>query len=304
MVGMGVDIARSHAGALDVFERASSVLGYDVLDLQRGGPEERLRETRYSQPAIFTTNVALYTAASDVLSPIVSAGHSFGEICSLTIAGSLTLEEAVSIVDARARAMHDAAGMSPGAMAAVLGMDDARIRSIVDETIGDGRGRVQLANFNAPTQIVISGDSAAVNTASEALLKAGAKRVVPLNVSGAWHSALMEPAVAPFAAAVAKASLTLPDFDVISNVDARPYRDVEAIRTNLVRSITSEVRWHDAATAVLSYVPDIVVEFGATSVLGPLMRRLPNAPQIVTVSDAAGVAKLQGMLPTNAGAPT
>ncbi|MBV8117696.1 MAG: ACP S-malonyltransferase [Candidatus Eremiobacteraeota bacterium] len=302
IVGMGVDIARADPEAAHIFERASAVLGYDLLEMQRSGPEERLRETRYSQPAIFTTNVALYAAAARALSPVVSAGHSFGEICSLTIAGSLTLEGAVRIVDARAKAMHDAAGMSPGAMAAVLGIDDRVLREVVDTVVRDGHGRVQLANFNSPSQIVISGDMKAVDAATDALLEAGAKRVVPLNVSGAWHSVLMEPAIAPFTAAVDQAAISLPAFDVLSNVDARPYRDVQTIRANLVRSITSEVRWHDAAMALLAYDPGLIVEFGATPVLGPLMRRLPGAPEIVTVADRAGVEKLLGVLQASAGA--
>ena len=296
VVGMGVEIARASPAARAVFECANRVLGYDVLALQENGPEERLRETVFSQPAIFTTNVALYAASSDLLEPIASAGHSFGELCSLTIAGALSLEAAVSIVDARAHAMQHAAQMAPGAMAAILGIDAPAIRAVVEETTRESGAEVQLANFNAPSQIVISGDREAVNRACEALLEAGAKRVVPLNVSGAWHSRLMEPAVAPFERAVNAAAIHMPAFDVVSNVDARVYRDVKGIRSNLVRSITSEVRWHDAALQLLSYDLDLVVEFGATPVLAPLFRRLPQAPAVVNVSDSAGIEKLKGAL--------
>ena len=295
VVGMGTDVARNSPGARDLFERAADILGYDLLDLQRTGPEEKLRETQFSQPAIFATNVALYVAVGEALRPVVSAGHSFGEFCSLTIAQSLAFDEALRIVDERGKAMQDAAERVPGGMSAVLGMEAAKIREIVGG-VGSGNGRVQLANFNSPTQIVISGDLAAVQIAGDALLDGGAKRVVPLNVSGAWHSELMEPAVERFAAAVNAAHLRIPAFDVISNVDAQPYRDVESIKRNLVRSITDEVRWHDTAEKLLSYGLDLVVEFGASPVLGPLMKRLPNAPQVINVADYAGVEKLRGTL--------
>lgn len=296
VVGMGVDaVNRSHAAA-QCFERAASVLGYDLLALQRTGPEEKLRETQYSQPSIFATNVALYYAVGEVLQPAVSAGHSFGEFCSLTIAGSLAFEEALSIVDQRGKAMQYAAEQAPGGMSAILGMNAEKIREITERVRQETGERVHLANFNSPTQIVISGDLHAVQIAGDALMEAGAKRVVPLNVSGAWHSGLMDPAVARFAPAVENGNFQMPRFDVVSNVDAQPYRDVESIKRNLVRSITDEVRWHDTALRLLSYGLDLVVEFGASPVLGPLMKRLPNAPQVMNVTDYAGVEKLRAVL--------
>jgi len=293
VVGMGVDVAKHSQAARDLFERASKVLGYDLLELQRAGPEEKLRETQFSQPAIFVTNVALYYAVDDAPTPIVSAGHSFGEFCSLTISNALTFEEALGIVDERGKAMQYAAEQAAGAMSAVLGMDATAIREIVERVKSQTGGRVQLANFNSPSQIVISGDLAAVQAAGDALLEAGAKRVVPLNVSGAWHSQLMEPAVERFAAAVNAGHFRLPEFDVVSNVDAQPYRDVETIKRNLVRSITDEVRWHETAQQLLSYNPDLVVEFGASPVLGPLMKRLAGALPVMNVSDFASAEKLR-----------
>lgn len=299
-IGMGVDVARNSERAAALFESAKAILGYDLLELQKNGPEEKLRETQFSQPAIFATNVALYYAVGDILSPVVSAGHSFGEFCSLTVADSLTFDEALTIVDERGKAMQYAAELAPGGMSAILGLSAEKIRTIVDEVRGGNGGRLQLANFNSPSQIVISGDLAAVQTAGEALAEAGAKRVVPLNVSGAWHSALMEPAVERFAAAVNNANFRLPRFDVVSNVDAQPYRDVESIKRNLIRSITDEVRWHDTAEKLLSYELDLVVEFGASPVLGPLMKRLPNAPNVMNVTDYAGVEKLRNMIGAHA----
>jgi [acyl-carrier-protein] S-malonyltransferase len=205
------------------------------------------------------------------------------------------------IVDERGKAMQFAAQQAPGAMAAVLGMNAENIRTIVERVKSQTGARVQLANFNAPTQIVISGDRAAVQAAADALTEAGAKRVVPLNVSGAWHSELMQPAVQRFSAAVNAADFALPEFDVVSNVDAQPYRDVAAIKRNLVRSITDEVRWHETAERLIAYDLDLVVEFGASPVLGPMMKRLPGAPSVLTVSDFGGVQKLRGVL--SEGAP-
>lgn len=296
LVGMGVDVANHSSAAREIFSRANQILGYDLLELQRSGPEERLRETEFSQPAIFTTNVALYYAVGETLSPVASAGHSFGEFCSLAIADSLSFDEALKIVNERGKAMQYAAEQAPGGMSAVLGMDAEKIREVVERIKAQTGKRVQLANFNSPAQIVISGDLSAVQSAGDALLEAGAKRVVPLNVSGAWHSQLMEPAVPRFEAAVNAGNFREPQFDVVSNVDAQPYRDVEQIKHNLVRSITDEVRWHDCALKLLSYDLELVVEFGASPVLAPMFKRLPNAPQVMNVTDFGGIEKLRGLL--------
>jgi [acyl-carrier-protein] S-malonyltransferase len=296
VVGMGADVAADVGEVRTLFERSADILGYDLLELQRTGPDERLRETQFSQPAIFATNVALARAAGNELRPVVTAGHSFGEFCSLTITGSLSFEDALRIVDERGKAMQHAADLMPGGMSAVLGLDADTVRAVAQRIAAATGARVQLANFNSPTQIVISGDLRAVQSASDAMLEAGAKRVVPLNVSGAWHSELMLPAVDRFSRAVNAASFSLPQFDVVSNVDAQPYRDVETIKRNLVRSITEEVRWHETAERMLSYDLDLVVEFGASPVLGPLFRRLPNAPKVLNVTDYAGVRKLKELL--------
>jgi [acyl-carrier-protein] S-malonyltransferase len=192
--------------------------------------------------------------------------------------------------------MHRAAGLARGAMAAVLGLDDALLRQAVAEAVARGAGRVQLANFNQPGQVVISGDEAAVRVAGDLALAAGAKRVIPLNVSGAWHSALMGPAREEFAKHVADAPVLLPRFTVISNVDATPYTGVEQIKANLVRSVTDEVRWHETALAMVAVGIDAIVEFGASPVLAPMMKRVEGAPKAIHVGDAAGVEKLRALL--------
>ena len=193
-----------------------------MLGLCARSSDEQLRETRYAQPAIFVTNVALAKAVGDVLDPVVSAGHSFGEYCSLTLASALTFETALSLVNQRGLAMQRATAHAQGAMAAVLGLDPDALRAAVAQAVTQGAGRVQLANFNAPGQIVISGDAEAVRVAGDLAMAAGAKRVVQLNVSGAWHSVLMDPAREEFARHVMDATVMLPRFTVISNVDAQP----------------------------------------------------------------------------------
>jgi [acyl-carrier-protein] S-malonyltransferase len=296
--GMGVDVAAAYPASAVLYREAKTILGYDLLALCAEGDEDKLRETRYSQPAIFVTNLALAAAVGDVLTPVVSAAHSFAEYCSLTMAGTLKFENALGLVNQRGLAMHRAASLSRGAMAAVLGLDDALLRKAVETAVARGVGRVQLANFNQPGQVVISGDEDAVRIAGELAIEAGAKRVIPLNVSGAWHSQLMEPAQAEFAKHIADAPLMMPRFTVISNVDAQPYTSVEQIKHNLIRSVTDEVRWHDAAIAMIAVGIDLIVEFGASPVLAPMMKRVQGAPKAMHVGDLAGVEKLRALLAT------
>lgn len=298
-VGMGCDVAAHSAEALATLERASAVLGYDLLALQKDGPEEKLRETEYSQPAIFATNIALYRATGADLDPVVTAGHSFAELCSLVIADSLQFDDALRIVSERGKAMQEAAQRARGGMSAVLGLDAERVRATLRES---GSRGVSLANFNSPTQIVISGELDQIQAAGTAMLAAGAKRVVPLNVSGAWHSPLMEPAVERLAAAVEAGRFRLPRFDVISNVDGRPYRDIPTIKQNLIRSVVDEVRWHDTAERLLSYRLDMIAEFGASGVLSALMKRLAGAPPATVVSDFTGIERLRATLAGTASA--
>lgn len=300
--GMGVEVARSFPAARETFARASAVLGWDVLRTCETGSDEELRETRVSQPAIFTANVAIYRAVETLgLTPLVSAGHSFGEYCSLTIAGSLSLEHAVGLVNERAIAMGAAADVAPGAMAALIGFERAKVEEICEQARTQSGARVDLANLNAPMQIVVSGDVAGVTAACDIARAAGAKRVVMLNVSGAWHSPLMAPAVPAFARHVEVAPIALPSFAVISNVEVEPYSSVEQIRRCLIASLSARVRWHEAAVAIASMGPDIIVECGATRVLAPMMARLENveSARVFHVADPAAVAKLSAAAESN-----
>jgi [acyl-carrier-protein] S-malonyltransferase len=292
-VGMGGEIVARFPAVAELFATAERVLGYDLLAIV-AGPEERLRETQFSQPAIFVTNYALAVAAGESLPIVASAGHSFAEICSLTLAGAFDFVTGLELVRERGLAMQAAAEAAPGAMSAVLALDPDLLR----EAVARARavGRVQLANFNAPTQIVISGDRDAVAKAGEFALAAGAKRVVPLPVSGAWHSELMLPAQARFAPFVERARIAMPRFTVISNVDAKPYADVATIKANLIRSVTDEVLWHATAERLVAEGLDLVVEFGGTAVLAPMFKRLAGAPPAQHVGDERGIEKLSATI--------
>ena len=292
---MGVEVAQKYPAARACFEAASSVLGYDLLRLCETGTDEQLRETRVSQPAIFTVNVAIYRAVASLgFQPIVSAGHSFGEYCSLTIAGALRFEEAVALVNQRGIAMGEAADLSPGSMAAVIGFEQAVVEAICARAREVSGARVDVANLNAPEQIVVSGDIAGVQAACELAREEGAKRVVMLNVSGAWHSELMRPAVEAFARRVEAAQIVMPAFAIVSNVDVAPYSSVEHIRRCLIASLCARVRWHEASVALAATEPDLIVECGATPVLARMIARLPgvDAARVVHVADPAGIVKL------------
>jgi [acyl-carrier-protein] S-malonyltransferase len=296
---MGADVAAHFPQSRECFDRASSVLGYDLLAKVSTASADELKETRLSQPAIFTVNVAIYRAVATLgLRPIVTAGHSFGEYCSLEISDAMDFDEAVRIVNERAAAMGEASDRAPGTMAAIIGINEAAVDELCKRAREQSGARVDIGNLNTLTQIVVSGDVAGVVAACDFAKEAGAKRVRMLNVSGAWHSSLMEPAIPRFERAVSKAIIREPSFAVISNVTARPYRSVEEIRSALLASLCSRVRWHEAAVALAAFAPDVIIECGATEVLAPMVKRLPNIGEIrvAHVADAAGVEDLQAAL--------
>jgi [acyl-carrier-protein] S-malonyltransferase len=297
--GMGADVAARFAQSRECFDRAAKVLGYDLLAKIAHADADELRETRLSQPAIFTANVAIYRAVRTLgLQPIVSAGHSFGEFCSLEIAGAMEFEEALRVVNERALAMGEASDRAPGAMAAIIGIEEAAVDELCRRAREQSGARVDIGNLNTLTQIVVSGDRTGVQAACDLAKDAGAKRVRMLNVSGAWHSTLMEPAMPRFEKAVKSAAIALPAFTVISNVTARPYRSVDEIRSAMLASVCSRVRWHEAAMTLVGLRPDVIVECGASEVLAPMMKRLPDIGDIrvAHVGDAADLDDLQTAL--------
>ena len=232
------------------------------------GTDEDLKQTKVTQPAIFLHSVILADSLEE--KPAMVAGHSLGEFSALVAAGALSFEDGLRLVHARALAMQKACEANPSTMAAVLGMDDevvARICEEIDEV-------VVPANYNSPGQIVISGSNKGIEIACQKLTEAGAKRVVPLNVGGAFHSPLMEPARQELAEAIAHTTFKTPICPVYQNVDAKPYTDPEQIKSNLIAQLTSSVRWTQIMKNMIADGADCMLEIGPGKVLQGLFKKL------------------------------
>ena len=279
-VGMAGDWVETCPTAAALFDRGSAILGYDLLEVCRSGPAERLNTTAVSQPAILVTSLA----ALEVLrardpSPLeaarLTAGLSLGEYTALVFAGALDFDDAVRIVAERGRAMQDCAEASPGGMVAVLGMERDAVASLCDACRGDGV--LQIANVLCPGNIVVSGSLDACSRLEEAAPVAGAMKCVRLEVAGAFHTQLMEPAVNRLAAAVAAAAFRPPRIPVVSNVDARPHTDPDEIRGLLTRQVVGVVEWQESMAYILSTGVEMVWEIGPGRVLRGLLKRIDRS---------------------------
>ena len=279
-VGMAGDWVETCPTAAALFDRGSAILGYDLLEVCRSGPAERLNTTAVSQPAILVTSLA----ALEVLrardpSPLeaarLTAGLSLGEYTALVFAGALDFDDAVRIVAERGRAMQDCAEASPGGMVAVLGMERDAVASLCDACRGDGV--IQIANVLCPGNIVVSGSLDACSRLEEAAPVAGAMKCVRLEVAGAFHTQLMEPAVNRLAAAVAAAAFRPPRIPVVSNVDARPHTDPDEIRGLLTRQVVGVVEWQESMAYILSTGVEMVWEIGPGRVLRGLLKRIDRS---------------------------
>ncbi len=247
-VGMGKDLYENNAQAKELFEKANEVLGFRITDLMFNGTEDDLKQTKVTQPAVFLHSVILAKALGEQFKPDMVAGHSLGEFSALTAAGALTFEEGLKLVEARALAMQKACEAAPSTMAAIIGLPDEKIEEIcaqVDDVVA--------ANYNNPGQVVISGSFEGVNKACELFKEAGAKRALPLKVGGAFHSPFMEPARAELAEAIEKAVISTPICPVYQDVDAKPHTNAQEIKENLLKQLTSPVRW---SHIVLNMVKD------------------------------------------------
>ncbi|MGE0160672.1 MAG: ACP S-malonyltransferase [Gemmatimonadales bacterium] len=273
-VGMARALAEAEPRAADILARANEILGFDLARLMREGPEAELTETKNAQPAILVHSVAALAVADGQLeAPAFAAGHSLGEFTAHVAAGTLSFEDALSAVRLRGELMFAAGQARPGAMAAVLGIGDAELEAACAKV---DRGICQPANFNAEGQIVISGDVAGIEQGTELAKAAGAKRVIPLKVSGAFHSALMEPAAAPLRERLEAIEFRDPRYPVVSNVTAQPVRTGREARELLVKQLTSPVRWAESIATMVAAGADRFVEVGPGKVLATLNRR--NAP--------------------------
>lgn len=268
-VGMGKDLYENFAQAKEMFEKANDILGFRITDLMFGGTDEDLKQTKVTQPAIFLHSVILAKSLSD-FNPDMTAGHSLGEFSALVAANAMAFEDGLKLVAARANAMQKACEAQPSTMAAVLGLDDAAVEQICSEV----DGIVVPANYNCPGQLVISGTIDAVNEACEKLKAAGARRALVLQVGGAFHSPLMEPARVELEEAIKNTNFATPICPVYQNVDAKPYTNPEEIKANLIAQLTSPVRWTQTAQNMIADGATSFIELGPGTVLQGLVKKI------------------------------
>lgn len=279
-VGMGKDLAERFPVARETFEEADEALGFALSRLCWQGPEDELVLTRNAQPAILVHSVAVWRLLQGQgLGVRIAAGHSLGEFSAYVAAGALSFADAVRTVRRRGELMFQAGEARPGTMAAVLGLDDEAVERVCAEASAAGEGVAVPANYNAPGQVVISGDRAAVDRAGERASAAGARRVVPLNVSGAFHSPLMQPAEVGLDAQLRSVTLSPPVFPVVSNVTAEPVTEPDRARDLLVEQLTSPVRWVASVRTMLAGGTTRFLELGPGNVLTGLLKRIDRSAE-------------------------
>ncbi len=276
-VGMVGDWCESLPAARELFRRAADILGYDLAAICTAGPAEKLNTTAVSQPAILVTSLAaLEVLKSRDPAPLeqaaLTAGLSLGEYTALVFAGALDFDDAVRLVDVRGRAMQECAELRPGAMVAVLGLDRAAVAKLCEEC--RGADVLEVANVLCPGNVVASGSAEACRRLEDAATAAGAMKCVALDVAGAFHTVLMQPAVERLTEALAKANVRSPRIPVVSNVDARPHHDPTEIRSLLARQVVGVVEWHSSIEYLLGQGVRTFWEVGPGRVLRGLMKRI------------------------------
>jgi [acyl-carrier-protein] S-malonyltransferase len=270
-VGMARALCEAYPAAAAVLHEANEILGIDLRGLLFDGPEDELTATKNAQPALLTHSVAALRVALDRLGPVaMAAGHSLGEFSAHVAAGTISFEDALRTVRLRGELMFEAGQSRPGTMAAILGLADGQIEEVCSRV---DAGICQPANFNSEGQVVISGDLAGVEQGGRLATEAGAKKVVPLTVSGAFHSELMRPAAEGLAAHLAAVAFRDPDYPVVSNVTAQPVTSGAEARDLLVKQLTAPVRWSASIAAMVAAGVDRFIEIGPGKVLSGLNRR-------------------------------
>ena len=279
-VGMGKDLYDNHELAKELFERANTILGFRITDVMFNGTEEELKQTNVTQPAIFLHSVIKAMLEGDQFKPDMVAGHSLGEFSALVANKTLSFDDGLKLVYQRALAMQKACEAQPGTMAAVLGLDDAKVEEvcagITDEV-------VVAANYNCPGQLVISGSVAGITKACELLKAAGAKRALVLPVGGAFHSPLMEPARVELETAIHATAFNSPICPVYQNVTASAVISVEAIKDNLIAQLTAPVRWTQSVQAMVADGATEFIECGPGKVLQGLVNKIHKEAQTASV---------------------
>ncbi|OGG49600.1 MAG: [acyl-carrier-protein] S-malonyltransferase [Candidatus Handelsmanbacteria bacterium RIFCSPLOWO2_12_FULL_64_10] len=288
-VGMGKALYAASASARRLYDRANERLDFDLQRVSFEGPEEALRQTAVTQPAVFVHSVAAFEALRERgISPSVVAGHSVGEVAALYAAGVFGFEEGLNLVAARGRAMEEAGKARPGAMAAVIGLSEGQVAALCAETPGE----VAPANFNSPEQVVISGDAEAVRSAMRSAEARGAKRVVELAVSGAFHSALMAPAVEALRPTLDRTPFSPAKLPVVCNVTAGPETDPGTLKALFLKQLTSPVLWAKSVQRIAGDGVREMIEVGPGGVLKGLVRRIDREVRVTCVGDPAGVEEL------------
>ena len=273
--GMGEELYNSNPVAKEMFEKANEILGFRITDIMFKGTAEELKQTKVTQPAVFLHSVILAKCLTD-FNPQMVAGHSLGEFSALVAAGAMTFEDGLKLVSQRAIAMQKACEITPSTMAAVLGMDSAKIEEICAAT----EGVVVAANYNCNGQVVISGEVEAVKNACAALKEAGAKRALVLPVGGAFHSPLMDPARVELAQAIENTTFTTPVCPVYQNVDAKPHTDPAEIKANLLVQLTAPVRWTQSVENMVADGATHFTEVGPGTVLQGLISKIAKEAEV------------------------
>lgn len=281
-VGMGQDLYNLNDDTKALFEKANEILGFRITDIMFNGTDEDLKQTNVTQPAIFLHSVILAKALGDSFQPSMVAGHSLGEFSALVAAGALSFEDGLKLVAQRANAMQKACELQPSTMAAILGLDDQTVERICAE-VDDV---VVAANYNCPGQLVISGSIEGIDKACALLTEAGAKRALKLNVGGAFHSPLMEPAKVELQAAIEATAIQTPLCPIYQNVDAKPYTTAAEIKANLIAQLTGAVRWTQTVQHILADGAEAFVEVGPGNVLQGLVKKVDR--QVQTSSAKVG----------------
>ncbi|MFE5319637.1 ACP S-malonyltransferase [Paenibacillus sp. NPDC056579] len=292
-VGMGKDIYESESAAKQLFQRADEALGYSLSSIIFEGPDTELKITYHTQPALLTTSIAYLEAfKAKGLAPDYVAGHSLGEYSALVAAGVLSFEDAVRTVRARGEFMEQAVPSGQGAMAAVLGAEREALQKLC-ASVSHEVGAVELANLNCPGQIVISGSKEGVQAIAEQGKEIGAKRVIPLEVSGPFHSSLMKPASERLAGVLAEIDMQSAAVPVVANVTARPVQEPAEIRQLLVDQVHSSVLWEDSVAWLIEQGVDTFVEIGSGSVLAGLIKKIDRSVKVVSINSKEAIDQFQ-----------
>jgi len=287
--GMGKDLCENFPAARDIFDRAQGLLDFDLKKICFEGPQEQLKITRISQPAIVTVSIAAFEAfkSKNKVTPAYMAGLSLGEYSALIASGSLAFEDGIRLIKRRGELMDAAAKQYPGKMAAVLDLAVDKIKEIC------AASGAEIANLNCPGQVVISGKSEAIDKAVLLCAEAGAKRVIPLEVSGAFHSSLMAEAAQGLKEALDKTKISAPAVPVISNYTALPQDKPEQIRENLVQQVRSAVKWEDSMRFILAKGITRFYELGPGKVLKGLLRKIDPGAQVANIEKKADLDSMQ-----------